>query len=128
MSLLTRIKVTGVVVTLAIAAGVIAFRDEWGRPDPRTDVEEAVTVHAQWFRSRGTKPIEVTITAEGVPLLEDSLVVSPFARTFNVPKGVIVTAVFFQPTGGELKCRVDRPSRVGETKSRETAGRLTCTG
>lgn len=129
MSLMTRVKVTAIVITLAVAAGVLAFRDEWGRPDPRSDVNELVTVHAQWYPNRGTRPIELFVSTEGVPLLEDRLVNSPWSRGFTVPKGATVTAVFVQSGPvGKLTCRIDRPNRIGETRSRETAGELTCVG
>ena len=128
MKLLTKIKVTGIVVTLAIAAGVMAFGDEWGRSDPRTDVEEEVVVHAQFFPNRGTRPIETTVTTEGVTLLEDRLVTSPWDRPFKVPKGATVTARFIQHGPGRLNCRIDRPNRIGEPRRLEGPGQLTCTG
>lgn len=129
MSLGAKIKVTGWMVTLALVAGVIAFHDEWGRPDPRSDTEDAVVVHAQWFRSRGTNPIEVTVTTEGVPLLEDRLVTSPWDRTFRVPKGATVTARFIQRGNpGQLICRIDRPERIGASRKLEGPGQLTCIG
>lgn len=128
MKLMTRVKVTGTVIALAVAAGAIAFRDEWGRPDPRTDKEEPVTVHAQWAPMRGTRPILLVVTSETAVLHEDSLVTSPFDKVFWVPKGAVVVAVFEQPTSGPLSCRIDRPNRIGAPKSRETKGKLTCEG
>lgn len=130
MRLMTRVKVIGVVITLAVAAGVLAFRDEWGRPDPSSDVNELVTVHAQWYPNRGARPIHVIVTAEGVPLHEDELVTSPWDRGWTVPKGTPVTATFTQTgrSGDRLTCRIDRPGRVGQPKSIETPGTLICAG
>lgn len=126
--LMSRVKVTAVVVTLTFAAAAVAFRDEWGRLDPSSDVNDTVTVHANWYRARVSQPIKFTVTVEGAPLDAGPLSHSPYDRTFPVPKGALVTATFDQPTGGRLWCRVDRDNRLGEPKERETAGVLACVG
>lgn len=128
MSLMTRVKVIGTLITLAIAAGVIASYDEWGRPDPSSDVNELVTVHVQFSPNRPSRPIDLQVLAEGATLHTDKLKTSPWDRGFQVPKGTVVTVILNQPSAGTLICRVDRPNRLGEPGSRETTGQLKCSG
>ena len=136
MNLLNRVKVGFWTIVIAAVVAAIAFGgyDEWGRPDPRTDVSENVTVHAQFFPERGTYPIEVKVFAEGELIWEDALVSSPWFKIFVVPRGVLVLARFNQPmmsnqpTKGNLKCRVDRTTRRGIQKERQGAGSLICEG
>lgn len=128
MKLLTRVKLYGLLATLVVASGLIAYSDEWGRPNPQLDTTDPVTVHAQWFRSRTANPIQVKVYAEGQQIWDEPLTVSPWSKTFLVPRGALVVARFDQPTGGKLQCRVDRPTRIGATKSIEHAGQLLCEG
>jgi len=136
MNLLTPVKVGFWTIAIVVVVAAIAFGgyDEWGRPDPRSDVNENVTVHAQFYPERGTYPINVKVFAEGAMIWEDELVTSPWIMTFIVPRGAVVVARFNQPmmskmpNKGNLKCRVDRPARRGTQKELQGAGSLICEG